>query len=442
MPAIFDLPQKATAPFCPSEVKGSISISESWPFWKKLLKFSGPGILVSVGYMDPGNWATDIEAGSKFGFSLLSVVLLSSLAAMILQILCVRLGIVTGRDLAQISRENFSKPVAYGQWVLAEIAIMACDLAEVLGTAIAFQLILGCNLVVGVLLTVLDTFVVLSLQGKGFRRLEAIVLGLVLTVGACFVVELFLVQPPWHEVALGFIPHKSFFGNHQLWYVAIGILGATVMPHNLYLHSSTVQTRNIQSTAGNKKEAIRLASIDTIFSLSGAFFINAAILILAASAFHLSGYKDVVDIQDAYRLLEPIVGTSLAGLLFAVALFASGQSSTLTGTIAGQIVMEGFLNMKIPCWQRRLITRGLAICPALIGAIWFGESSAGRLLILSQVVLSFQLPFAMAPLIYFSGHKKWMGEYASGFFLKFIAWFLFFAITSANIWLITEIFAK
>jgi len=442
MPAMFDLPKKATAPFCPSEVKGSISIAEHWPFWRKLLKFAGPGILVSVGYMDPGNWATDIEAGSKFGFSLLSVVLISSVAAMILQILCVRLGIVTGRDLAQISRENFSKPMTYAQWVLAEIAIMACDLAEVLGTAIAFQLILGCSLVTGVLLTILDTFVVLSLQGKGFRRLEAIVLGLVLTVGACFVVELFLVQPPWGEVVKGLIPLRSFVNNRELWYVGVGILGATVMPHNLYLHSSTVQTREIESAMGTKKEAIRLASIDTVLSLSAAFFINAAILILAASAFHLSGYKDVADIQDAYRLLEPIAGTSLAGILFAVALFASGQSSTLTGTIAGQIVMEGFLNLKIPCWQRRLITRGFAIFPALIGAIWFGETSAGKLLVLSQVVLSFQLPFAMAPLIYFSGHKKWMGEYASGFFLKITAWFLFFAISAANIWLIVEMFAK
>jgi manganese transport protein len=442
MPSFFDLPRKATAPFCPSEVKGSIAIAEHWPFWRKLLKFAGPGILVSVGYMDPGNWATDIAAGSKFGFSLLSIVLISSVAAMVLQILCVRLGIVTGRDLAQISRESFSKPMAYAQWVLAEIAIMACDLAEVLGTAIAFQLILGCSLVTGVLLTILDTFVVLSLQGKGFRRLEAIVLGLVITVGVCFVAELFLIQPPWGEVVRGLIPQRSFVTNHELWYLAVGILGATVMPHNLYLHSSTVQTREIESSMGTKKEAIRLASIDTVLSLSAAFLINAAILILAASTFHRSGYKDVADIQDAYRLLEPIVGTSLAGILFAVALFASGQSSTLTGTIAGQIVMEGFLNLKIPCWQRRLITRGFAICPALIGAIWFGEASAGKLLVLSQVVLSFQLPFAMAPLIYFSGHKKWMGEYASGPLLKIVAWFLFFAISAANVWLVTEIFAK
>jgi manganese transport protein len=439
MPVTYRLPEEATAPFCPSEVKGSIAVAEHWPFWRKLLKFAGPGILVSVGYMDPGNWATDIAAGSKFGFSLLSIVLLSSLAAMVLQVLCVRLGIATGRDLAQISRENFSKPSVYFQWVLAEIAIIACDLAEVLGTAIAFQLIFGCSLTVGVLLTVFDTIIVLALQGQGFRRLEAIILGLVVTVGICFLGELFLIQPPWREVALGLIPRGDFFNNRELWYLAIGIVGATVMPHNLYLHSSTIQTRSIESGMPSKKEAIRLGTLDTIFSLSGAFFINAAILILAASAFHWSGHQDVTDIQDAHRLLEPIVGTSLASVLFAVALFASGQSSTVTGTIAGQIVMEGFLNMKIPCWQRRLITRSIAIVPALIGAAWFGEKSAGQLLVLSQVLLSLQLPFAMAPLISFSGQKKWMGEFASGPVLKSVSWLLFFAITAANIWLIVNL---
>jgi manganese transport protein len=442
VPPIFELPQKATAPFCPSEVKGSITIAEHWPFWRKLLQFAGPGVMVSVGYMDPGNWATDIQAGSKFGFSLLSIVLLSSLAAIILQILCVRLGIVTGKDLAQLSRESFSRPVALGQWVLAEIAIMACDLAEVLGTAIAFQLIFGCSLVTGVLLTILDTVIVLSLQGKGFRRLEAIVLGLVLTVGFCFLAELFLMPPPWTEVLQGLLPRRSFFSQQELWYLAIGIVGATVMPHNLYLHSSTVQTREIQSSTGTKQEAIRLASIDTIVSLSAAFFVNAAILIMSANVFHGAGYDNVADIRDAHHLLEPIVGTSLAGLLFAIALFAAGQSSTLTGTIAGQIVMEGFLKMKIPCWQRRLITRGFAICPALIGAIWFGEGSAAKLLVLSQVVLSFQLPFAMGPLIYFTGSRRWMGNEASGFALKIIGGFLFFAISAANVWLIFKIFAE
>lgn len=377
---------------------------------RKLALFVGPGLLVSVGYMDPGNWATAIEAGSRFGYALLFVVVLASFSGMLLQSLCSRLGIATGRDLAQLSRERYRPGVARGQWLLAELSIVATDLAEVLGAALAFHLLLGVSITTGVVLTAFDTLIVLALQGANFRRLEAIVLGLIATIGACFFVELVLIGPYWPDVAAGLWPSWDTLSSQEPLYLAIGILGATVMPHNLYLHSSVVQTRVSGDDAASKRSAIRFSRLDTIGSLSLALLVNAAILILAAAAFHGSGHTEVVEIQDAYHLLDPLVGGALASFLFGFALLAAGQSSTFTGTIAGQVVMEGFLRAKIPCWQRRLITRGLALVPALIGVLWLGEGAVGKLLVLSQVVLSLQLPFALWPLIRFSSDRGLMGS--------------------------------
>jgi manganese transport protein len=434
------LPTTATGPFCPSEVQGSIQIDAKMPYWQKFLKFCGPGLLVSVGYMDPGNWATDIEAGSKFGYQLLFVVLLSSLAAIVLQCLSLKLGIVAQKDLARMSREHFPRQINWALWFLAEIAIIACDLAEVLGCALAFHLLIGVSLEWGLALTALDTLLILGLQGKGFRRLEAIVLALVATIAGCFFVEIVLLQPYWPDVARGLIPSKGAIENHDAWYLAIGILGATVMPHNLYLHSSVVQTRIITGDGEKaKREALSLSTIDTIGSLSIAFFVNAAILVVAGSAFHGNGHEAVSDISDAYHLLEPIVGTALGSLLFGIALLASGQSSTFTGTIAGQIIMDGYLNLKIPCWQRRIITRALALVPAFIGVVLLGGGAIGKLLVLSQVVLSLQLPFAIAPLILFTSRREIMGIFANSWPLKMTAWLLFGIITTANIWLLVQV---
>jgi manganese transport protein len=434
----FPLPKTATAPFCPSEVAGSIVVAEALPWWKKALRFAGPGLLVSVGYMDPGNWATDIEAGSRFGYQLLFVVLLSSLAAMLLQCLAARLGIATRQDLAQLSSQRYPKALGRAQWVLAEISIISCDLAEVLGSALAFKLLFGVSLPVGVALTALDTFIVLGLQGQGFRRVESIILGLVGTIGICFVVQLFLVGPDWHAVAAGFVPSLHALDSREPLYLAIGILGATIMPHNLYLHSSIVQTRAVAGEQG-KWSAIRLTRVDTICSLSLALLINAAILIVAAGAFHANGRHDVADIGDAYQLLAPIAGTTVASIAFAIGLFASGQSSTFTGTIAGQVIMDGFLQMKIPCWQRRLITRGLAIIPAFIGVCVMGDRAIGTLLVASQVVLSVQLPFAMYPLIRFTDDRGLMGPFANSRLVSVSAWALFVAISAANAWLVAQV---
>ncbi|MEX1826736.1 Nramp family divalent metal transporter [Luteibacter sp. CQ10] len=436
---MFPLPKTATAPFCPSEVAGSIVVAADLPWWKKALRFAGPGLLVSVGYMDPGNWATDIEAGSRFGYRLLFVVLLSSLAAIVLQCLAARLGIATGKDLAQLSSERYPKAVGRVQWVLAEISIISCDLAEVLGSALAFKLLFGVSLPVGVALTALDTFLVLGLQGRGFRRVEAIILGLVGTVGICFVVQLFLLGPDWSAVAAGFVPSLHALSSTEPLYLAIGILGATIMPHNLYLHSSIVQTRSVSGEAG-KLAAIRLTRVDTIGSLGLALLINASILVVAASAFHGTGRNDVADIGDAYQLLAPIAGTTVAAIAFAVGLFASGQSSTFTGTIAGQVIMDGFLRLKIPCWQRRLITRGLAIVPAFIGVVMLGDRAIGELLVASQVVLSVQLPFAMYPLIRFTDDRGLMGGFANSRVTSLAAWFLFVVISAANAWLVVQVF--
>ena len=435
----FRLPTTATAPFCPSEVSGSVPVDASAPFFKRVLRFAGPGLLISIGYMDPGNWATAIEAGSRYGYNLLFVVLLASLAGMAVQCLCSRLGIATGRDLAQLCRERYSKRSARVQWLLAEISIIATDLAEVLGCALAFHLLLGCSLTTGIALTAFDTLLVLALQGRGFRRLEAIMLALVMTIVGCFFVELVLIKPYWPDVFDGFKPSLSAISDAAPLYIAIGIIGATVMPHNLYLHSSIVQTRLTGSDYASKLDAVRLSRIDTIGSLALALLVNAAILILAAAAFHQTGNSDVVEIQDAYRMLDPLVGGAMASILFGVALLASGQSSTFTGTIAGQVIMEGYLDLKIPCWQRRLITRGLALVPAFLGVWLMGDDAVGKLLILSQVVLSLQLPFALYPLIRMTSDKGLMGPFASRLPTRLLAWFLFAVISCANVWLIAQI---
>jgi len=436
---MFSLPRTATAPFCPSEVKGTVAVPQDLPFGKKLLRYVGPGLLVSVGYMDPGNWATDIEAGSKFGYGLLFVVLLASLAAILLQTLCVRLGLIMQKDLARACREHYSPAVNRFLWIGAEVAIVACDLAEVLGSALALNLLFGVSIPIGIAITAFDTLLVLGLQGAGFRRVEAIVLGLVLTIAGCFVVELAMSQPNWLGVAIGFVPSMERLQQPGALYLAIGIVGATIMPHNLYLHSSIVQTRLIADTPTAKREAVRFCTFDTVLSLSLALLVNAAILILAASAFNSNGHREVTDIGDAYRLIEPVVGSALAASLFGIALLASGQSSTFTGTIAGQVVMEGFLDLKIPCWQRRVITRGLALIPAFIGVWWLGEGAIGQMLVLSQVVLSFQLPFAMWPLIRFTSDRARMGEFANGALLKGSAWTLFVVISAANVWLVFSV---
>jgi manganese transport protein len=437
---MFALPKTATAPFCPSEVRGAVAVPAGLSPFQRVLRFAGPGLLVSVGYMDPGNWATDIEAGSRYGTALLFVVVLSSLAAIVLQTLSLRLGLVTGRDLAQMSRDRYGPRTVKVQWFLAEIAIIACDIAEVLGSALAFKLLLGIPLWAGVLLTGLDTIIVLGLKGKGFRQLEAIILGLVATIGVCFLVQLTLVKPDAGEVARGLVPSLDALKQGNALYLAIGIVGATIMPHNLYLHSSIVQTRVVANDETAKRSALKLATLDTVASLSVALFINAAILILAASAFHRAGVTEVAGIEEAHRLLEPLTGAAVAGVLFGVALFASGQSSTFTGTIAGQVILEGFLNLSIPCWQRRLITRGLAIVPALIGVLTMGEHAVGKLLVLTQVVLSAQLPFAIFPLLRFTDDKALMGVFANGLVTRIVAWSLFVIISAANGWLVVQTF--
>ncbi|TYQ02641.1 UNVERIFIED_ORG: manganese transport protein [Zoogloea ramigera] len=434
----FKLPSTATAPFCPSEVAGTVAVTAGDPYWKKVLRFAGPGLLVSVGYMDPGNWATAIQGGSQFGYQLLYVVVLSSLAAIVLQCLSMRLGIVTGKDLAVHCREQYRPPVAKTLWGFAEISIIACDLAEVLGCALAFKLLLGVSLPVGVALTALDTLIILGLKGKGFRQIEAIVLGLILTVAVCLVAELIFVKPDWQAVAAGLIPSMQTLSQREPLYLAIGILGATVMPHNLYLHSSVVQTRVVSPTPAAKQEAIGLSRIDTIISLLLALLINGAILVVAAAAFYEPGNTRVLDIDDAYQLLAPVAGTALAAILFGLALLASGQSSTFTGTIAGQVIMEGFLKMKIPCWQRRLLTRGLALIPAMIGVLTLGEHSVGKLLVLSQVVLSLQLPFAMYPLISLTSQRRIMGDFVNAWWTTALAWLLFVVISAANVWLVWQ----
>ncbi|GAB3926632.1 Nramp family divalent metal transporter [Larkinella terrae] len=386
------------------------------------MAFAGPGLMVAVGYMDPGNWATDIAGGSRFGYTLLSVILISNLFAMLLQHLSLKLGIATGRDLAQACRDHYSRPVSVALWVLCEIAIAACDLAEVIGSAIALNLLFGIPLAVGVCITALDVLVLLYLQHKGFRWLESIVGALIFVILLCFAYEIILAQPAVAAVLGGLVPHKEVITNPDMLYIAIGILGATVMPHNLYLHSSIVQTRDFAQTESGRRNAIKFATIDSTLSLFLAFFINAAILILSAAAFHTSGNHQVADITDAHRLLDPLLGATLASVVFAVALLASGQNSTLTGTLAGQIVMEGFLDIRLKPWLRRLITRLIAIVPALIVTVLYGEKGTSELLVFSQVVLSIQLSFAVVPLVLFTSDKLKMGIFVNPRWLTVLSW--------------------
>ena len=430
---------KRSQPTLP-EVYRSIRIPKSGSWIKKFMAFAGPGYLVAVGYMDPGNWATDIAGGSLFGYSLLSVILLSNLMAILLQALAGKLGIVTGRDLAQACRDHYSKPVAMGLWILCELAIAACDLAEVIGSAIALNLLFGIPLIYGVIITALDVLVVLLLQNKGFRYIETLVIVLIITIGGCFAAEIFLSKPEIGGILKGFVPSSEIISNPTMLYIAIGILGATVMPHNLYLHSSIVQTRKYDNTIKGKWQAIKYTTWDSTIALFFALFINAAILIVSSATFHKAGMTKVAEINDAYHLLTPLLGTAMGSILFGVALLASGQNSTLTGTLAGQIVMEGFLNIRLPAWFRRLITRLIAIVPAVIVTALYGESGTAQLLILSQVILSLQLSFAVVPLISFTSDKNKMGEFVNPLWLKILAWFVAAVIIILNVYLLLQTF--
>ncbi|HXN23860.1 MAG TPA: Nramp family divalent metal transporter [Candidatus Dormibacteraeota bacterium] len=422
------------------EAYRTIPIRAGASFLRKLLAFAGPGYLVAVGYMDPGNWATDLGGGSKFGYALLSVVAISNLIAVFLQALSAKLGIATGRDLAQACKEHYSRRTGIFLWVVCELAIAACDLAEVLGSAVALKLLFGLPLLAGVLLTALDVLLVLALQGRGFRLIEAFVITLIATVAGCFAYEIFFAHPLWMEAARGLVPTLEILRNREMLYIAIGILGATVMPHNLYLHSSIVQTRSYDLGSASKREAIRFATLDSTLALGFAFFINAAILILGAAAFHFRGMTGVADISDAYKLLSPVLGVSLASTLFALALLASGQNSTLTGTLAGQIVMEGFLDIRMKPWLRRLVTRSLAILPAALVIGIMGEGKLTALLIFSQVVLSFQLPFAVIPLVKFTSDLATMGEFVNSRLTTVVAWLITAAILGFNAELLVMIF--
>ncbi len=409
-------------------------------WWKKALAFAGPGYLVAVGYMDPGNWATDLAGGAQFGYALLSVILISNLMAILLQGLAAKLGIVTGRDLAQACRDHYSRPMSLFLWVICEIAIAACDLAEVIGSAIALNLLFAIPLPWGIAITSLDVLLVLYLQHRGFRLLEALVTALIATIAGCFLFEILISQPDPLAIASGFVPRPSVLRDPDQLYIAIGILGATVMPHNLYLHSSIVQTRRYDESPGGKREAVKFAFVDSTVALSLALFINAAILIVSAATFHGSGHHAVAEIQDAYRLLTPLLGVTGASAVFAFALLASGQNSTITGTLAGQIVMEGFLNIRIRPWLRRLITRLIAIVPAALTAIFFGTHGTAQLLILSQVILSLQLSFAVFPLVRFTSERAKMGEFVNPVWLKGLSYTVAVLIAGFNVWLLVRTF--
>jgi manganese transport protein len=428
--------QETRGPSLP-EVYATVPVSQRG-FWRKLLAFSGPGLMVAVGYMDPGNWATDLEGGARFGYALLSVVLISNFMAILLQHLALKLGIVSGRDLAQACRDHYSRPVALLLWVFCEIAIAACDLAEVIGSAIALNLLFGIPLALGVVLTALDVLIVLYLQNKGFRYIEALVAGLIGVVGACFAYEIIISKPEIGPLVAGLLPTPEIIRNPKMLYVAIGILGATVMPHNLYLHSSIVQTRAFDRNDQGKSTAIRFATIDSTVALLFAFFINASILIVSAATFHGTAHT-AVDINDAYKLLTPALGATFASTIFALALLASGQNSTLTGTMAGQIVMEGFLDLRLRPWVRRLLTRMVAIIPAVVITMLYGEQGVGQLLILSQVVLSMQLGFAVVPLVMFTSDRRKMGRFANGPVLTMLAWTVTVVIVILNAYLLQKI---
>jgi manganese transport protein len=425
-----------------AEVHRTIPIIPGASAWRKLLAFAGPGYLVAVGYMDPGNWATDLAGGSAFGYTLLSVILLSNAMAVLLQGLASKLGIVTGRDLAQACRDHYHPVVSFLLWILCEIAIAACDLAEVIGSAIGLNLLFGIPLPIGIAITALDVLIVLFLQHRGFRLLEALVITLIITIAGCFLFEIAISRPEPVAILRGFVPTSEIVRNPNMLYIAIGILGATVMPHNLYLHSSIVQTRAYDETTEGRREAVRFAFIDSTVALSLALFINAAILIVAAATFHTRGQTEVAEIQDAYHLLTPLLGAGAASAVFALALLASGQNSTLTGTLAGQIVMEGFLNLRIRPWLRRMITRAIAIVPAAIVALIYGESGTARLLILSQVILSLQLSFAVFPLVNFTSDRRKMGEFTNGRALKVLAYTVAIFIAALNAWLLVQTFRR
>ncbi|MBE7728636.1 Nramp family divalent metal transporter [Komagataeibacter sp. FXV3] len=405
------------------EAFASVRVPDAGASWlRRFMAFVGPGYMVSVGYMDPGNWATDLQGGAQFGYTLLSVIGLSNFMAIILQSLSARLGIATGRDLAQACRDHFPPVVNIILWLACELAIIACDLAEVIGTAVALQLLFGMPLLVGALISVLDAFLVLFLMNRGFRYLEAFIIGLLSIIALCFAVQVVAAQPPIMALLKGFVPSPRIVANSQMLYIAIGIIGATVMPHNLYLHSSIVQTRAFPRTVPGRRDAIRWATWDSTLALMLALFINAAILIVAAAAFHTTGHQDVAELEDAYRLLSPILGLGIASTLFAVALLAAGTNSTITGTLAGQIIMEGFLRLRIPHWARRLLTRGLAIVPVVIVTALYGDRGVGQLLLASQVILSLQLPFAVIPLVMFVSDRQKMGEFVISRPFALLSW--------------------
>src|SRR5215471_17121634 len=421
-----------------SEVFGSVATRPRWPLWKKLLAFLGPGYLVAVGYMDPGNWATSLAGGSKFGYALLVVALLSNIMAILLQALCARLGIAAGRDLAQACRDAFPRAMSWSLWLLAEVAICATDLAEVIGTAIGLNLLFHIPLEIGVIITAFDVFLILGMQHLGFRWIESFVVVLLGVIAACFAVQIGLADPDWRKVILGFAPTTEIVTNPEMLYLAIGIMGATVMPHNLYLHSGVVQTRRFGTSVDDKREAIKLATLDSTIALMFALLINASILILAAATFNKAGKTDIAELDQAHAFLAPLLGSAIAPTLFGVALLCCGMNSTVTATLSGQIVMEGFLDLRLPGWARRLITRAIAIVPAAIVTIWYGEKGTAQLLILSQVILSLQLPFAVVPLVMFTADRRKMGELVAPRWVTWLAALMAVAIIGLNIKLVVD----
>ncbi len=427
------------APSLP-EVYASVAVPTGGRWLRRMFAFAGPGYMISVGYMDPGNWATDLAGGSKFGYTLLSVVMLSNLMAILLQALAARLGIVTGRDLAQACRDNYSRPVNLFLYVGCELGIIACDLAEVIGTAIALELLFGIPLVAGALITAVDAFLVLLLMNRGFRFLEAFIVALLIVIAGCFAVQIVAAAPPVAAVLGGFVPSGEVVTNPEMLYIAIGIIGATVMPHNLYLHSSVVQTRAFERNDKGRRSAITWATADSTIALMLALFVNAAILVVAAATFHTSGHSDVAEIGQAYHLLSPLLGLGIASTLFAIALLASGVNSTVTATLAGQIVMEGFLRLRLPFWARRLLTRGLAIIPVVVVTILYGESGTARLLVFSQVILSMQLPFAVIPLVRFVTDRRKMGGFVVSRLVAALAWIVAGVIVALNLKLLFDTF--